>query len=446
MRHPELLQELNLDVSTEEFLSAERAFTYADLFATLGNQDTAAWLTPRGAVFRRDERGLNVWEQLDGFYGFYFSADGIEIVAAARSLEHLLEICDIVLRLLAGSVVHSVKLSNIALHDGSINAPSLAYLMEQCQSLKSLTLSHISFDEDNIRALCTYFRPDLDIVLHSCPIRSSGASALAEVLGRNQGPTSLVCCDIDNLVLAGGLRGNSRLKSLRLRYSSDLEVGNREILGIAGSLRGNKGLTELNLSWYGFRMTDETWDAVCDSVKTHPTLEVLHIRSMFMDTTTAPEVLKSRIQALVDMLKVNMSIRTIHLNDRHREHELFRGSVIPYLETNRFRPRLLAIQKTRPITYRTKILGRALFAVRADANSFWMLLSGNPEVVFPSTTVPAANLPTAATTDATSNAAPVAATAAVTVTATRAPSTTNATATSATVATPTAHQKRKARN
>jgi hypothetical protein len=54
--------------------------------------------------------------------------------------------------------------------------------------------------------------------------------------------------------------------------------------------------------------------------------------------------------------------------------------------TNRLRPRLLAIQKTRPITYRAKVLGRALLAVRTDPNRFWMLLSGNPEVAFPSTT------------------------------------------------------------
>jgi hypothetical protein len=46
----ERLQELNLNVSTEELLSAERAFTYADLYAMLGNQNTFAWLTPHAAV------------------------------------------------------------------------------------------------------------------------------------------------------------------------------------------------------------------------------------------------------------------------------------------------------------------------------------------------------------------------------------------------------------
>jgi hypothetical protein len=78
------------------------------------------------------------------------------------------------------------------------------------------------------------------------------------------------------------------------------------------------------------------------------------------------------MQALADMVKCNLSMHTIHLNPRYSQHELFRGSVIPYLETNRLRPRLLAIQKTRPMTYRAKVLGRALLSARTDTNSFWM--------------------------------------------------------------------------
>jgi hypothetical protein len=99
--------------------------------------------------------------------------------------------------------------------------------------------------------------------------------------------------------------------------------------------------------------------------------------------TTAPLVRKSQIQKLVEMLKVNASIQTIYLDPRYSQHELYRLSVIPYLEANRFRPRLLAIQRTRPIPYRAKILRQALLAVRSDPNRFWMLLSGNAEVAFP---------------------------------------------------------------
>jgi hypothetical protein len=95
-------------------------------------------------------------------------------------------------------------------------------------------------------------------------------------------------------------------------------------------------------------------------------------RSSSASTVAAPAVLTSRIQALVDMLKMNMSIHTIRLSDCYCEHELFRGTVIPYLETNRLRPHDLAIQKTRSAMYRAKVLGRAFHAARTDANSLSM--------------------------------------------------------------------------
>jgi hypothetical protein len=37
---------LNLDVSTDEVLSAETAFTYADSYAMLANENAVVWLTP----------------------------------------------------------------------------------------------------------------------------------------------------------------------------------------------------------------------------------------------------------------------------------------------------------------------------------------------------------------------------------------------------------------
>ena len=49
-----MLRELNLDVSTDEFLSAERAFTYADFYAMVANKNAVVWLTPHAAVVRAD--------------------------------------------------------------------------------------------------------------------------------------------------------------------------------------------------------------------------------------------------------------------------------------------------------------------------------------------------------------------------------------------------------
>jgi hypothetical protein len=412
------LQEFNLNVSTEELLSTERAFTYADLYAMLGNEVTVAWLTPHASVVRDHGEAVNAWLQVDVIYCFTFSVDVKDLVVFALSFEHLLEICDVILRLLAVSVVDSVHAYTHGHDDISINTHTFAYLMEQCQSLKVLSLDNLEMDEVHIRVLDAYSRPGLDIVLNYCRITRAGASALAEVLGRNQGPIKLGQCLIDNVVLANGLRGNSRLKILKLDFTSDLEVRNRELLAIAGALRGNKGLVNLDLTT-SFRVNDETWGAVCDSLKTHPTLQVLNLPTMgnnpgmMFGMALTPTVLTSRIQALVDMMKVNVSIHTIHLHDRHSEHDLFRRSVIPYLETNRFRPRLLAIQQTRPIPYRAKVLGRALLSARTDANCFWMLLSGNAEVAFPSTTA-AGNLTTPATFAATGNVAPVVATASTT--------------------------------
>jgi hypothetical protein len=255
--------------------------------------------------------------------------------------------------------------------------------------------------------LGTYSRPDLEIELQDCRVTGVAAEALVEVLGRNQGPTKLMDCDIDNSVLAEGLRGNSSLKSLGPRISSNLEDGSRQILAIAGALAEKKGLVELDFRYnlmisdetWG-AMSDETWGAICDSVKTHPTLEVLDLGPTDSSISVPASRVQVRIQAPVDMLKVNMSIHTIPLYFRYSEHELVRGSVLPYLETNRLRARVRAIQKTRSIGYRTKVVGLALLAVRTDPNHFWLLLSGNADVAFSSTaatTMLAANLPTPAT-------------------------------------------------
>jgi hypothetical protein len=73
-KHPHpLLPELNLDVPTADFLSAESAFTYAHLYGMLGNEDTVAWLTPHAAVARESGLVKDAWQQLrDESYRFFF--------------------------------------------------------------------------------------------------------------------------------------------------------------------------------------------------------------------------------------------------------------------------------------------------------------------------------------------------------------------------------------
>jgi hypothetical protein len=438
----ERLRELNLDVFTDDFVSAERGFKYADLYAMMGNGDVIAWLTPHAAIVGADGGGMHYWRQQEELCHLSFTVDGNTIFAVARSCVALSKICDVVFRLLAASVVHSVLLGKWNSNNGALfNAASLAYLMEHCQGLKALTLKRLEMDEDHCRVLGAYSRPYLEVVLEDCAMTRAGATALAEVLGRNQGPTKLDSCRIDTFLIAYGLRGNSRLKHLISLFSSYIEDRSREILAIADALREKKGLVEWHLRCDGLLvMNDETWDAICDYLKTRPTLEVLDLSMIYHDTATTPATTTSWVQVLLGMMEGNMSIHTMHLRRRYSEHELFRRSVVPCLVANRLRPRVRATQKTLLIRYRAKVLGRALLAVHTNANSFWMLLSGNAEVVFPSTTATttAASLPTPAMAAASSNTA-----AAIPVTATRAASSTGASALDI-VAIPSASQKRMA--
>jgi hypothetical protein len=136
--------------------------------------------------------------------------------------------------------------------------------------------------------------------------RALGQGFLAEGLGRNQGPTRIDVCHVDDSVLADGLRGNSRLKVFRAFIANSPEYSKRGFLAIANAVRENKGLVELDLR-YGNCVDNETWGAICDCLETHPTLEVLNLCSGFVhhgeDFATTLAVLKSRIQTILDKVK-----------------------------------------------------------------------------------------------------------------------------------------------
>jgi hypothetical protein len=179
----ELLQEVSMDVSTEELLSAETGCTYTNLYAMLGNENAVVWLTPHAAVMPYGGREIHPWMQMDGSCRSLLKADGKELCVLALSPEHLSEICDILLRILAASVVHSVLLDKWnSLQGLLINPPTLAYLMERCQSLKALALFDQEMHSDHCRVLGEYSRPGLEIELTRCGFTSAGTTALTEVL------------------------------------------------------------------------------------------------------------------------------------------------------------------------------------------------------------------------------------------------------------------------
>jgi hypothetical protein len=58
-------EELNLDVTTEEFLSADRAFTYADLYDMVENGNTILWLTPHASIVRAEGTAQDYYDLMN---------------------------------------------------------------------------------------------------------------------------------------------------------------------------------------------------------------------------------------------------------------------------------------------------------------------------------------------------------------------------------------------
>jgi hypothetical protein len=84
-----------------------------------------------------------------------------------------------------------------------------------------------------------------------------------------------------------------------------------------------------------------------------------------------------RTRVLADMMKVNTILLTILLSDNEHDDQIYTEEISPYLETNLYRPRVLAVKKTHVREFREKVLGRALDCVKSNPNLVWMFLSQN---------------------------------------------------------------------
>jgi hypothetical protein len=77
------------------------------------------------------------------------------------------------------------------------------------------------------------------------------------------------------------------------------------------------------------------------------------------------------------MVQRNTVLHTIHLPADERGEKIYAQMFRPYLETNLYRPRILAVKKTKEIPLREKVLGRALDSVKSCPNLVWLFLSEN---------------------------------------------------------------------
>jgi hypothetical protein len=85
-----------------------------------------------------------------------------------------------------------------------------------------------------------------------------------------------------------------------------------------------------------------------------------------------------RARALAEMMQNNTVLQTIELSEGQYNQQIYTEEIRPNLETNLYRPRVLAVKKTKDRPFREKVLGRAVYSVRSHhPNLVWMLLSEN---------------------------------------------------------------------
>jgi hypothetical protein len=215
-------------------------------------------------------------------------------------------------------------------------------------------------------------RLDVEINMILCEVADDAAGAFVECLQSDRGPVNLEMCTIDSQILANALTGDSRVTGFQPDWADDAE---RAILSRA------LGLGDLNL--YGHSISDENWTIMCQSLQAHPTLTCLKLRDTMPrspadDLIVFSDELKTRrTRALSEMMQHNTVLQTIDLHVSERDEHIYTQEIRPYLITNLYRPRVLAIKKTKDRPFREKVLGKAVYSVRSNPNLVWMLLSEN---------------------------------------------------------------------
>jgi hypothetical protein len=259
-----------------------------------------------------------------------------------------------------------------------VSGATLSRIFEENRDLpRTFTVSRATLNEEQIRALDTASSPDVEVMLASCiiPDNAGCREAFVECLQSDGCPIKLQGCTIDCQVLATALRGNSRVASLVLPNYWTAEETMQGI--VSRSLAENKSL--MHLCFRESAISDENWSLLCQSLQVHPTLTSLDLRNTarVQINGLSDEQKTPRTNLVAEMMQTNTILQTIDIFPRERDQRIYSETILPRLETNRFRPRVLAVKKIVDGPFREKILSRALHCVRSNPNLLWMFLSQN---------------------------------------------------------------------
>lgn len=319
--------------------------------------------------------------------------------------------CDFLVRLLAavGRVRQdhhpddNIFVLSADLNDGvppPISCAALSHLVQDNDSntnksnIRKLKLSRMILNEEHVCALATV-SGSMEIILGECRLEDDAEcrNAFVQCLVRNRGPTQLYRCGIDYPILTAALTGNSRVTRLKLDRN-ERNTGHNAADAVAHkgdmlrALLHNCGLVQLDLATH--HLDNGHWKTMCESLRMHPTLTDLDlrmtaplIRASFNRVRLPNEDKVHRTGLLADMIKGNTILHTIRLDSDERDHKIYVNTILPNLEVNLYRSRVLAIKKA-DSQIRLPLLGRALQtrSVRQKPNLLWMFLSGNPDIGF----------------------------------------------------------------
>jgi hypothetical protein len=247
--------------------------------------------------------------------------------------------CDFAVRLLATCENNGVTIQTLCSREpASISGAGLSLFFQESRScLRTVSLPFLDLNEDQCRALATMSRLDVGLNVYNCTLPDDAAGVFVESLQSDRGPVQLIDCKIYCQILASGLAGNSRGTKL-WHHDRNIDEANMAVLFTA--LANNKGLANLG---FGFYISSENWSILCNSLKAHPTVYCLDLR-----TSTRPRsptgdriVLMDdqkihRTRAIAEMMLQNTILHTIALSEDERDEQIYAEMIRPYLETNRY--------------------------------------------------------------------------------------------------------------
>jgi hypothetical protein len=300
------------------------------------------------------------------------------------------ETCDCAIRLLATCFLHDVSIEgdDIAVAP-PLSGPGLSLFFQESRScLRKVSLRNMALSEDLCHALATMARFDVELNVGYCSLSDDAAGSFGECLHSDRGPVELINCEIDSQILASALAGQSRVTRLGPAFEFE-RTADAETAVLFRALTNNRGLLELDVQYCS--ISDENWSVLCESLRVHPTLTILNLIDTGPRSTAGAaiglsgEQTANRIRLLAEMVQLNTVLHTIQLSEGQYDQQFYDEMMHPYLETNRYRPRVHAITKA-DISLRRPLLGLALLteSVRNTSNLLWMFLSGNPDVVLQS--------------------------------------------------------------